>query len=157
MMRIKGTSILVVVCIVFGGGLMQARGVDVFVSLDGQDTHHGSRERPFATLQAAQTAVRGLIAAGLTEPVDVILRAGTYYLPDGLLLEPQDSGTHVKHVHFKGLEFRHTTFTLGQIEARVHTDAAVMFANTSDCRIEQCHFENVKILPHPIRHYYHST
>jgi hypothetical protein len=345
MMRIRETSILVVVCIVFGVGLMQARGVDVFVALDGQDTHPGSREQPFATLQAAQTAVRGLIAAGLTEPVDVILRAGTYYLPDSLLLEPQDSGTsacpitwrathgervilsggrrltgawdptgngiwaiaipgvkdgwnfrqlfvdgrratrarypnadapnpflyatgggmdhavvdpplvkaswgaavdaqinivphwkffnqwntvtgadpargridiadserhgmiingnwfwiegireeldrpgewfldrgvgrlfympqpginpndltfvapclnrivyakgdvnvgtHVKHVHFKGLEFRHTTFTLGQIEARVHTDAAVMFENTSDCRIEQCHFENI--------------
>jgi hypothetical protein len=30
------------------------------------------------------------------------------------------------------LEFRHTTFTLGHIEARVHTDTAIMFENTND-------------------------
>ena len=39
--------------------------------------------------------------------------------------------THVEHVNFSGLEFRHTTFTLGHIEARVHTDAAIRFENTN--------------------------
>ncbi|MCP4450452.1 MAG: hypothetical protein GY809_03250 [Planctomycetes bacterium] len=342
-MHSKTTFILVVsltaLCV------SQSRAADFFVAPDGRDTHSGSREHPFATVQAAQTAVRGVIAAGLTEPVDVIFRAGTYFLPACLLLEPQDSGTaacpitwrapsgekvilsggkritgtwtqdtkglwsiampgvkhgwnfrqlfvdgkratrarypnadapnpflyatsgsmdhaiidparvkaswagaadaqinivphwqffnqwntvtgvdpargritiadserhgkiikgnwfwiegikeeldqpgewfldtaigrlfytpkpginpndltfvaprlnrivyakgdvnagaHVQHVHFKDLKFRHTTFTLGQIEARVHTDAAVMFENASDCRIEQCHFENI--------------
>ncbi len=52
-------------------------------------------------------------------------------------------GTHVSHVVFKGLEFRHTTFTLGHIEPRVHTDAAVMFENASLCRIDGCHFESL--------------
>jgi hypothetical protein len=54
-----------------------------------------------------------------------------------------EKGTHVTYVNFKGLEFRHTTFTLGQIEARVHTDGAVMFENAQNCSIEDCTFENV--------------
>ena len=54
-----------------------------------------------------------------------------------------EKGTHVTYVNFKGLEFRHTTFTLGQIEARVHTDGAVMFENAENCSIEECTFENI--------------
>ena len=54
-----------------------------------------------------------------------------------------EADTHVEYVNFEGLEFRHTTFTLGHIEARVHTDAAVMLENASHCRIEMSHFENI--------------
>lgn len=54
-----------------------------------------------------------------------------------------ENGTHVKYVNFKGLEFRHATYTLGHIEARVHTDGAVVFENASNCRIDNCHFENI--------------
>lgn len=51
--------------------------------------------------------------------------------------------THVEHVHFNGLQFRHTTFTLGHIEARVHTDGTMRLENANHCRIENCHFENI--------------
>lgn len=54
-----------------------------------------------------------------------------------------NAGTHVQHVRFDGIEFRHTTFTLGHIEARVHTDTAVMFENTLDCSVRNCLFENI--------------
>jgi hypothetical protein len=54
-----------------------------------------------------------------------------------------NAGTYVQHVHFDGIEFRHTDFTLGHIEARVHTDTAVMFENTLDCSVRNCHFENI--------------
>lgn len=54
-----------------------------------------------------------------------------------------EKGTHVSYVNFKGLEFCHTTFTLGQIEARVHTDGAAMFENAQNCSIEGCTFENI--------------
>jgi hypothetical protein len=54
-----------------------------------------------------------------------------------------NAGTRVQHVHFSGIEFRHTEFTLGHIEARVHTDTAVMFENTLDCSVRNCHFENI--------------
>ncbi len=51
--------------------------------------------------------------------------------------------THVRYVQFHDLEFRHTTFSLGHIEARVHTDAAIRFENASHCVIKHCHFENI--------------
>jgi hypothetical protein len=54
-----------------------------------------------------------------------------------------NANTHVAHVHFDGLKFRHTTFTLGQIEARVHTDTAIMFENTRDSSVRNCHFDNI--------------
>ncbi|MCU0784910.1 MAG: right-handed parallel beta-helix repeat-containing protein, partial [Verrucomicrobia bacterium] len=54
-----------------------------------------------------------------------------------------NAGTHVEHVHFDGLEFRYTDFTLGHIEARVHTDTAIMFENTSDSSVRNCRFENI--------------
>jgi hypothetical protein len=54
-----------------------------------------------------------------------------------------ETGTHVEHVQLRGLEFRHTTYTLGHIEARVNTDTAVLLENTSHGRIEQCRFENL--------------
>ncbi len=54
-----------------------------------------------------------------------------------------EAGTPVEHVILRGLEFRHTTYTLGHIEARVHTDAAVILENAANCRIERCQFENL--------------
>ena len=54
-----------------------------------------------------------------------------------------ETGSYVKYVRFQGFDFRHTTFTLGQIEARVHTDCAVMFENAQNCSIENCHFDNI--------------
>jgi len=54
-----------------------------------------------------------------------------------------NANTHVKHIHFDGLEFRHTSFTLGHIEARVHTDTAIMFENTNDSSVKNCRFENI--------------
>jgi hypothetical protein len=54
-----------------------------------------------------------------------------------------EAGTRVVHVILRGLEFRHTTYTLGHLEARVNTDAAVVLENALHCRIEQCRFENI--------------
>ena len=54
-----------------------------------------------------------------------------------------EAGTHVEHVYFRGLDFCHTTYTLGHIEARVHTDAAIKFNNARQCRVEACRFENI--------------
>ncbi len=54
-----------------------------------------------------------------------------------------EAGTHVEHVYVRGFDLRHTTYTLGHIEARVHTDAAVKFNNAGHCRVEDCRFENI--------------
>ncbi|HEV2437785.1 MAG TPA: PDZ domain-containing protein [Verrucomicrobiae bacterium] len=57
-----------------------------FVSPAGDDANPGTLDRPFATLQRAQQAVR-------QERGTVYLRGGTYYLPETLVFTAQDSGT----------------------------------------------------------------
>lgn len=52
-----------------------------------------------------------------------------------------DRGTHVRNLVFRGFTFRHTSYTLGQIEARVHTDGAVVMENATDCSVSDCRFE----------------
>lgn len=54
-----------------------------------------------------------------------------------------EKGTHVTNISFQGFDFQHTTYTLGQMEPRVHTDCAVMFENTQDCSITDCQFDNI--------------
>lgn len=51
--------------------------------------------------------------------------------------------SHVSHIYFQGFDFCHTTYTLGQIEPRVHTDAAVVLENSQNCQISDCHFNNI--------------
>ena len=54
-----------------------------------------------------------------------------------------NAGTHVEHVQFRGLEFQHTTYSLGLIEPRTHTYAALRLENACFCRIENCSFRNL--------------
>lgn len=54
-----------------------------------------------------------------------------------------EKNTHVKHIRFKNLEFKHTRFTLNQMEPRVATDAAVLFENTGNSEIKNCRFDNI--------------
>ena len=63
------------------------------VSPDGDDANPGSKAEPFATIGRARKAVRQLIARGLDADVRVLVRAGAYYLPEGLVFGPDDSGT----------------------------------------------------------------
>lgn len=73
-----------------------------FVATNGNDGWSGrlsqpnadKSDGPFATLTRARDAVRAMKADGLlTEPVTVMMRGGTYYLPETLVFGPQDSGT----------------------------------------------------------------
>ena len=88
-----GVSVLVVASL--------ANAVDVYVATDGNDQWSGrpaaptvdGRDGPFATLERARDAVRELKKQPLQEPVNVILRGGTYCLPSPLVLSPADSGT----------------------------------------------------------------
>ena len=60
------------------------------VSLQGDDANPGTQAKPFATLQRAQQAARK--AAG-REAVTVLVRSGTYYLPETWVFTAADSGT----------------------------------------------------------------
>jgi len=80
----KYPSIILSLCLLTGVG--QAWGKPYYVAPTGDDANPGSLEKPFATLQRAQQAVR-------QTPGPVYLRGGTYYLPESLVFTPQDSGT----------------------------------------------------------------
>jgi hypothetical protein len=60
----------------------------------GDDANSGTLEKPFATLQRAQQAVR-------QKRGDVFLRGGTYYLPAPLVFTSEDSGTKDAPVIFQ--------------------------------------------------------
>ena len=70
-------------------------GREFFVALDGSDDNPGTRDRPFATLEAARAAIRvtkikeGLPPGGIT----VWLRGGIYLRTEMFALDSQDSGS----------------------------------------------------------------
>ena len=72
----------------------------LYVSVDGDDRWSGvfaaanaaKTDGPFATLTRARDAARALRArAGSTSPIDIVIRGGTYFLAEPLVLAPEDS------------------------------------------------------------------
>ena len=80
-----------VLLLVIGSAGMAAE-TTLCVAPTGNDRNAGTVSAPLATLTAARDAVRALRAAGKPEHVTVILRGGTYRLPEPFALEPRDSG-----------------------------------------------------------------
>jgi len=64
-----------------------------YVSTEGNDLWPGTRVNAFATLGRARDAVRKLKETGQNEDVLVLIRGGTYYVPEGVTFGPEDSGT----------------------------------------------------------------
>ncbi|MBQ2915374.1 MAG: right-handed parallel beta-helix repeat-containing protein [Clostridia bacterium] len=63
-----------------------------YVAKNGSDLNCGTKEKPFETVEKAQSEVRKLIEKGLEEPVSVVVGAGEYKT-DGLVFTEKDSGT----------------------------------------------------------------
>ena len=81
-------------------------GVEFFVAQNGADHNPGTHEKPFASCQAAQDAIRQLRTKGelLAEGVTVWIGGGTYELAEPLVLNQQDSGTSQAPVVFRAVE-----------------------------------------------------
>jgi len=60
---------------------------EIHVSPTGDDGNSGTAERPLRTFAAAQQAARKMNAQ------TVLFHAGTYYLPEPIVITPEDSGT----------------------------------------------------------------
>jgi len=82
----------------------------LYVATNGNDAWSGTlaapkpagTDGPFATLTRARDALRQLRAAGkLDRPVTVLVRGGTYHLPETLVLGPEDSGTATTPVAYE--------------------------------------------------------
>jgi hypothetical protein len=67
-----------------------ALAAQIFVAPNGNNTSPGTLEKPFASLQRAQLAARKVAGR---EAVAVMIRAGSYYLPETLVLTAADSGS----------------------------------------------------------------
>src|SRR5437899_8452900 len=81
-----------------------APAANIYVSPAGRDSNLGTKDRPLASLAAAQRMARSRKSAGA---VTVWLRGGTYYLPGTLVFTPEDSGTEkapVTYAAFPGEE-----------------------------------------------------
>jgi hypothetical protein len=74
--------------------------INLYVATGGNDAWSGRLEKanagrtdgPLQTLAAARDRARALRGQGPAQPVNIILRGGTYYLPETLALTPEDSG-----------------------------------------------------------------
>ncbi len=64
---------------------------EIHVSPHGLDSADGTAPQPVATLGRAQALARAARLRG--QPITVIVRGGTYYLPEPLVFTPADSGT----------------------------------------------------------------
>lgn len=81
----------------------QSSAADFYVATDGKDTWSGTlaapnssnTDGPFASIGRAQTAVQKILKnpKGRTNPIQVLVRAGTYYLAQPLSFTSADSGT----------------------------------------------------------------
>ena len=69
-------------------------GQPYYVAPGGSDANPGTFEKPFATIQHAQRAVR-------QKPGSVLLRDGTYYLPEKLVFKADDSGSETAPVVYQ--------------------------------------------------------
>ena len=90
-----------------------AKQADLYVSTDGCDSSQGTEQSPFATLARARDAVREL--KGKSEgPVTVLVRDGTYYLEEPLLLGPDDSGSSESPVTYAAYPGESVTLSGGR-------------------------------------------
>jgi parallel beta-helix repeat protein len=92
--------------LLFGGGRTSAEAAEpmtFYVSPEGSDLFTGQLARndrarndgPFATVQHARDVARAALRgqnAGSRRPVNIVLRGGTYWLTQPLILAPEDSG-----------------------------------------------------------------
>ena len=69
-------------------------GQPYYVAPTGSDGNPGTLEKPFATIQRAQQAVR-------QKPGPVWLRGGTCYLPEKLVFSAEDSGSKAAPVVYQ--------------------------------------------------------
>jgi hypothetical protein len=66
---------------------------DFYVATGGSDANPGTADKPLATIDKARQAVREKLAGGAKGEIKVVIREGTYRLPETLTFGPEDSGS----------------------------------------------------------------
>ncbi len=100
---------------------------DIYVSVNGNDNGDGSLERPFATIERAQKAVRNLKMEQLSHAVVAIME-GTYNI-DSLVFTEKDSGTQICRVIYSSYGDGEVIFNgRGSEKAMLEVDGAEYIA-----------------------------
>lgn len=105
-----------------------------FVSPTGDDANPGTLEKPFATLQRAQSAVR-------QKRGDVFLRGGIHYLSEPLVLTAEDSGTKEDPVVFQNYRDEEAIISGGvrlqNLDWQLHANGIYQTTVPADLRTEE--------------------
>ncbi|WP_435132768.1 L-rhamnose mutarotase [Formosa sp. A9] len=78
------------------GVVYNACATEIWVSINGNDTHEGTKVAPLATLNMAlrkARELRRLKDSGIANGIRIILLEGTYFLNTPIFIRPEDSGT----------------------------------------------------------------
>ena len=105
-----------------------AKQADLYVSTDGSDSSKGTEHSPFVSLARARDAVREL-KRKREGPITVLVRAGTYYLEEPLLLGPDDSGRSESSVTYAAYPGDSVTLSGGRklsCECKPHGNGIMM-------------------------------
>lgn len=89
------------------GIVAAAESIEVYVAVDGDDSHVGSVDKPLQTIGRAQAVVRELLSDDRQRDVTVFLRRGTFYLEKPLVFTVDDcagDGHSVTYTAFPGEE-----------------------------------------------------
>ena len=84
-----------------------ALAVDIFVATNGSDLNDGSKQQPFATLQAALHKARNLRRlndASIKDGIHIILRGGNYQVLQTIVIKPEDGGTRESVTYIEAAE-----------------------------------------------------
>ncbi|WP_127089444.1 right-handed parallel beta-helix repeat-containing protein [Aquabacter cavernae] len=90
--------------------------MEFWVSANGTASGNGTRENPFATIEAAQAAVRAVLAssAPLASDITVHIGGGTYQLSQPLTFTDADSGRDGHVVRYQAVAGEHPVISGGQ-------------------------------------------
>lgn len=117
---------------------------DFYVASGGSDDNAGTVDEPFATLARARDAVRKRIAAGLTGGVTVLIRGGTYELPETLKFGPEDSGTDEHAVTYAAYPDEKVVISGGRrISGWKSGDGGMWAARVAGIKEGQWHFRHL--------------
>jgi hypothetical protein len=91
-----------------------ARAAEFHVSPAGDDGAAGTRQRPFASIERAQQAVRRLVAEGLQSDVTVFVHDGTYLVDRPLQFGQADGGNDRFRVVYRAADEQRPVISGGQ-------------------------------------------
>lgn len=85
--------------------------VEIYVSPDGKDTNHGTKEQPLKTFEGAVKLARQLKTENENTPINVIFREGKYIISKTVKMTSVDSGTENAPITYMAMKGETPVFT----------------------------------------------